>query len=69
MVLPDLFPGRRRGRLAEINTRAAYGTYVVQPLVLVAIAVLLRETGLPLRVKFLALVSPTSRCASRRRPR
>ena len=39
-----------------MNARAAYGAYVVQAPALVAIAVLLRETGLPLTVKFVVLV-------------
>jgi peptidoglycan/LPS O-acetylase OafA/YrhL len=59
VVLTDLFRNRRRGRLAEPAARAAYGAYVLQAPVLVAIALLLRDTALPPAARF-ALLAVTA---------
>ena len=52
VVLTDLFRDRRRGRVAAAAARAAYGAYILQAPVLVAFALLLRDTGLPPALKF-----------------
>jgi hypothetical protein len=57
VVLTDLFRGRRRGRLAGPAGRAAYGAYVLQAPVLVAIALLLRDSGLPPALRFAILAT------------
>ena len=57
IVLPDLFRRRRRGRLSVVAGRAAYGAYLLQAPVLVAIALLLRPVDLPPAVKFVVLAT------------
>jgi hypothetical protein len=57
VVLTDLFRGRRRGRTAEAAARGAYGAYVLQAPVLVAIALLLHETALPAALRFVLLAT------------
>jgi glucans biosynthesis protein C len=59
IVLPELLRGRRRGRVAVEAGRAAYGAYILQAPVLVAIALLLRPVDVPPVVKF-AVVAVTS---------
>ena len=56
VVLTDLFRRRRRGTLSRHLGAWAYGAYVLQAPVLVAIALALRPTGLPPSVKFLVLL-------------
>lgn len=55
IVLPDLFRRARRGRAAVVAGRSAYGAYLLQAPVLVAIALLLRPADLPPAAKFLVL--------------
>ena len=57
IVLPDLFRRRRRGHVAVVAGRAAYGAYILQAPVLVAIALLLRPVDLPPAVKFVVLAT------------
>jgi glucan biosynthesis protein C len=57
VVLPDLFRRRRRGRIAVAAGRSAYGAYILQAPVLVAIALLLRPAELPPAVKLLVLAT------------
>jgi glucans biosynthesis protein C len=57
VVLPDLFRRRRRGRIAVAAGRSAYGAYILQAPVLVAIALLLRPADLPPAVKLLVLAT------------
>ena len=57
LVLPDLFRRRNRGRIAVVAGRSAYGAYLLQAPVLVAIALLLRPADLPPAVKLLALAT------------
>jgi glucan biosynthesis protein C len=55
VALTDLFRGRRRGRVAVIAGGAAYGAYIVQAPVLVALAVALRDSPLPAGARFLVV--------------
>jgi len=57
IVLPDLFRRSRRGPVAVVAGRSAYGAYLLQAPVLVAIALLLRPVDLPPAVKFLVLAT------------
>jgi peptidoglycan/LPS O-acetylase OafA/YrhL len=52
IALTDLFRNRRRGRVAVLAGEAAYGAYIVQAPVLVALAVLLRDSPLPAAARF-----------------
>jgi glucans biosynthesis protein C len=57
IVLPDLFRRARRGRVAVVAGRSAYGAYLLQAPVLVATALLLRPVDAPPAAKFLVLAT------------
>ncbi|MFF5288094.1 acyltransferase family protein [Paractinoplanes globisporus] len=63
IVLADLFRGVRTGRFPDSLIRSAYGAYILQTPVLVALALVLRGVPMPNAAK-LAIVLPAALAAS-----